>query len=1550
MNQLKTNKTKFTSLLLTLLILFSVCPAAIAQEPDIPVLAEQSAPADITPEATGSQPLPAPTAPEPTSSAALTVALRAQAEGAFLLPHQTTTITAGKAAAYGYQNAASIKSGEITALDAAVAAHEALFGSDFTPETAQDYFAVTGGSVSRLFGIDTSSVGYLVNGVQPHSDTWVEGSGGYPGYFMAYAINECVLHNNDTVEFYIYRDEYALDYLAWFEQDAHAISSLTAAQGQNISLTLRGYSVGYYGASDAATIEAKTTEVGGAQLALADSYGNLTDITGKLTDEDNGSVTLSFAQPGDYVLTAYITDEDIEEYYATPILMPWLPVHITETAQPKPSNSLQALTIATVPSAFKNTLAEPAEEQLSPALRQDGIDDAYWYYVNTNCTAITIKPTVYAPADVKSITAGGTAVASGSATTELPLHYGNNSFPITITKTDDTQETYNLIVRRKQPAVIQSYTVENGTVSAPIEAGKWTSSATFPHDAQTVKLTFDLPAGCVIRMKDETAAYRTGEPIPVPVGDNSTKLVTFLVSQEVTENEQAYTDTHGYVIGLYRMAGSAPDAVAFYLPAPGQFVNQEAYRNPVKTLAGPSAGGLVTLGAAGGSIIYSFDPPITNDPANPYGIDFIVHGNAFRNADGSSSSSAAEPAAVMVSEDGASWYELAGSRYYDAAVQHHVTITYQNPDQAFSGAMDVPWTDSNGASGKIAVPTNSQNKQPYFPNPEYYAAYNVGSMANNSYSAASMTVSLPTLFDAVYSPAYGYGDVHASDSQSPERAVNPYAANHYAHTNGDGMDLAWAVDKNGDPVSLSSVRYVKLYNPTLRSDGSLGETSPEIGGVLRAVPAAQAVGKSDGLQALSINGAAIPLEPNQMSYSFDSAGAAALTITPTAVHSDANIYINDTFVPSGTASPAMLPSRKLRIVVQEGEKEPVIYTLTDTGAGDTAANAGLASVSLIPGELTATPGADNTFTAELPYDTSSMKVRAVPLNQKATVRIGNSAADAASDWVGSDIFSVPAGGTQEIALSVTSQDGTTTTAYRLLVHRAAQGGGSSGSKNITVTFTLIGDSKHGSPEKHQATQTWLSKRSCTIPAGSTVKYLTDKLLIEAGIPFVTDASGSYIVSIKELAELDNGPRSGWIYTLNGTQDGVDGYAIQTLKQGDAIVWRYTDDYTKEPSSPSGSGGSSGGSSTVKTDSAGTALAPKAVITGQTASVSVAQAALETAVKNAVKQSEKQVSIAPQSIDDAEQVTMSLPMQGVRAAAQSRIGLQLHLNAATLVLPHTALSEWAEQGGQILTVSAHRQADGALSLTAAIDGAPAAPCGMLASLPTDLSGVDAVAAALAGDDSKTILPKCMAADESMLVWLDGSQNIQVKSNPQSFSDTASHWGSDGIRFAAARELMRGITESTFAPNAPLTRGMLVTILHRLENEPNANAAVPFEDVSANAWYANAIAWAAETGLAKGSGNGFQPEDNITREQLAALFYRYAQIIGLDTFLTDAQSPFADAAELSPWAADAAAWCVQTGILTGKENNRLDPSACATRAEAATMLMRLIGCILHVEELK
>ena len=161
-----------------------------------------------------------------------------------------------------------------------------------------------------------------------------------------------------------------------------------------------------------------------------------------------------------------------------------------------------------------------------------------------------------------------------------------------------------------------------------------------------------------------------------------------------------------------------------------------------------------------------------------------------------------------------------------------------------------------------------------------------------------------------------------------------------------------------------------------------------------------------------------------------------------------------------------------------------------------------------------------------------------------------------------------------------------------------------------------------------------------------------------------------------------------------------------------------------------------------------------------------------------------------------------------------------------------------------------------------------------------------------------------------------------------------WYHDGIHYCLEEGLMVGIGENTFAPNGTSTRAMIVAILWRMEGSPEAGASISYDDVKTGDWYAEAVRWADEEDVVAGYGNGlFGPNDPITRQQLAAILWRYMGSPVSDGSL----SAFVDQKEISGWALPAMTWAVEQGLMVGDDGNRLNPQGQATRAEAATMLM-------------
>lgn len=174
--------------------------------------------------------------------------------------------------------------------------------------------------------------------------------------------------------------------------------------------------------------------------------------------------------------------------------------------------------------------------------------------------------------------------------------------------------------------------------------------------------------------------------------------------------------------------------------------------------------------------------------------------------------------------------------------------------------------------------------------------------------------------------------------------------------------------------------------------------------------------------------------------------------------------------------------------------------------------------------------------------------------------------------------------------------------------------------------------------------------------------------------------------------------------------------------------------------------------------------------------------------------------------------------------------------------------------------------------------------------------------------------------------------------------AGNWAHNAIDFTVAHKLFAGTSDTTFEPNARLTRAMIVMILYRLEGEPAAAAESAFTDVRSGAWYAGAIGWAAGSGIVNGVGGGrFDPNGLATREQTAAILYRYARFKGCDLDACGDLSAFADAGSVSAFALAPMTWAVGERLISGNAiggRTLLDPQGVTTRAQFATIMMRYI----------
>ena len=183
--------------------------------------------------------------------------------------------------------------------------------------------------------------------------------------------------------------------------------------------------------------------------------------------------------------------------------------------------------------------------------------------------------------------------------------------------------------------------------------------------------------------------------------------------------------------------------------------------------------------------------------------------------------------------------------------------------------------------------------------------------------------------------------------------------------------------------------------------------------------------------------------------------------------------------------------------------------------------------------------------------------------------------------------------------------------------------------------------------------------------------------------------------------------------------------------------------------------------------------------------------------------------------------------------------------------------------------------------------------------------------------------------------DENRNGAQQGSVSGFGDVPQNsWFADAVKYVSENKLMNGTSTTAFAPNENMSRAMLATVLYRMSGE-TAEAGSSFGDVSSSAYYAAAVSWASSKGIVNGTGaDAFSPNASITREQLAAMLYRYAGEPSVSADL----SAYTDTVDISPYASKAVEWCVAKGILSGKSATRLAPQDTATRAECAAMLQR------------
>lgn len=495
-------------------------------------------------------------------------------------------------------------------------------------------------------------------------------------------------------------------------------------------------------------------------------------------------------------------------------------------------------------------------------------------------------------------------------------------------------------------------------------------------------------------------------------------------------------------------------------------------------------------------------------------------------------------------------------------------------------------------------------------------------------------------------------------------------------------------------------------------------------------------------------------------------------------------------------------------------------------------------------------------------------------------------------------------------------------------------------RTFTATFSLDGrgyiDSIHGVSIDG-------------LKSGTTVFDVLKQVLNNNG--FTYHAKGSYVSSVTDakgkcLTEFDQGEGSGWMYKVNGTfpDKMMNGYY---LSGGEVIEFVYTADWKKEP-------GVKGGMGTLPVNE--DVLNPMATVdkNGE-AKVQIDTKSMESIVASAKTKGISNIIIEPAvKGDEVSKMTVSLPKEAVNLIArEASMKLTVKTVIGEVSLPNAALSELAKKSSGNVTISVglvkstESKKTGEIKVEVKVDGnaIESLKGGILVKLKADKTNSGTVLVIITDKGTKTVR-KSFVNGNQICAWVDGTATVSIRDNAKTFTDIADgYWGKDAVNFATSHELFQGTEADVFNPTGTMTRSMLVTVLHRLENEVTPTKNTFFADVDKSAWYSNASDWAAASGIVNGTGAGFDPNGSISREQLAAMLYRYAGSIGGVTSVKgDAIKKFGDGDSVSPWATDAMAWAVNSGLISGRENNTLAPADTATRTEVAVILQRFVSTIL------
>lgn len=533
---------------------------------------------------------------------------------------------------------------------------------------------------------------------------------------------------------------------------------------------------------------------------------------------------------------------------------------------------------------------------------------------------------------------GAFGVSTGKIAIPAPTGEEHSVVKVTVQILDDVTYAANVAAGKDGFADSEpkAYTLWVEQIPAPVVAcdietavtdiGDW--YPTFQKDRTNYRILVapEADAPVLIYTVSESAKVSVGGVEQTPDEKGEYTLTLTSLAQEILVSASDGMTNKTYSFGYSeRESIYVPDKVVDFLTVNSQYINGNAGGygvNPQQTLTG----GLLSLGNFGGYVTFYMENGLTDDPGNAYGVDFYVNGNAFQDVSTGTGLGSMEPGQVWVSENGSTWYALAGSEHYESSTIWNYSVTYTKTE---TGGTD--WKDNYGNTM-----ASTHGRSFAWPSPDVYTMNDLPKQSSFTLTGILLPCVDGTITGTDNFNAFSKGGRFGYVDLLPNGTSNPYLANSDYSNASSGFDLKWAVDTAGNPVDVTgkSFHYVKVVTASNLMAGSANEKSTEVGNLVRATSKGNAVGVTAAPSGVTISSGdtskKISFEAGRQVYEMDLGDMEYVSILVNGTANSDNIYVNNQRVSSGTAATGIKitgTQRLVRIIVQNGEKEPVIYLL-----------------------------------------------------------------------------------------------------------------------------------------------------------------------------------------------------------------------------------------------------------------------------------------------------------------------------------------------------------------------------------------------------------------------------------------------------------------------------------------------------------------------------------------------------------------------------------------------------------------------------------------------